>query len=89
MDNYNSTKGCDFRFSGGTFWLVGRLTIKLCSVLGICHRYIMGLSTGSPKDHGILSKAQQLLGRHRIVLRHEAKVPLPVGWRTSKGELFS
>lgn len=82
-----------FRFSDGPFWLVGRLTIKLCSVRGIHHHYIMGLSTGSLKvgsmTMGSSPRLSSCLGDTGSTWLHEARVPLPVGWRTPKGELYS
>lgn len=67
-----------FRFSGGTFWLVGRLTIKLCSVLGIHHHYSMGLSIGSLK-YGSSLRLNICLGDTGSTWLHEAKVSWPVG----------
>lgn len=77
-----------FRFSGGPLWLVGRSTIKLCSVLGIHHHYIMGLGIGSLKDGsmtmGSSIRLSSCLGDTGSTWLHEAKVPLPVGWELQK-----
>lgn len=82
-----------FRFSGGTFWLVGGINHQAVSVLGLCHHYIMGLSIGSLKDDSMIMgsslRLNSCLEDTRSTWLHEAKVSLPVDWRTSKGELYS
>lgn len=82
-----------FRFSGGTFWLVGRINHQAVSVLGFCHHYIMGLSSGSLKDGSMIMgsslRLNSCLEDTRSTWLHKAKVSLPVDWRTSKGELYS